>query len=111
MLDLENEAADYVTAKVCYDSLLVVFAGRHLKFGKLVAAPKKARKASKDTMELGLEKVGAGALQDARLHFTAGVEILNLLETVNRNWLQIVAYDHSNKIYSVITWNFDQNME
>ena len=62
MLELENEAADYITAKVYYDSLLVVFAGRHLKFGKLVAVPKKARRASKDSMDLVLEKVGSVAL-------------------------------------------------
>ena len=111
MLDLESEAADYVSAKVCYDSLLVVYGGRYLKFGRLVPAPKKARKASKDSMDLVLEKVEGGGLQDARLHFTAEVEIVNLLETLNRNWLQITAYDHGNKIYSVITWDFDQNME
>jgi hypothetical protein len=111
LLDLESQAADYVAAKVYYDSLLVIYGGRFLKFGRLVPAPKKVRKASPGTMELVLEKTRAGGLEDARLHFTPGVEIVNLLETLNRNWLQIVAYDHEYQIYSVITWDFDQNME
>lgn len=44
-------------------------------------------------------------------HFSKYVEILNVIETLVKNQLQIIAFDHEEGIYFVLTWDFERNME
>jgi hypothetical protein len=68
-LDLEGQQADSVYAKIYYDSLVVVFCGRYVKYGRLVPNKKKARKPNKEMMDLVLDKAGEEVLEDVHVHF------------------------------------------
>jgi hypothetical protein len=43
--------------------------------------------------------------------FGDNVEVIKLIETATKNCLQIVAVDNSNGIFTILTWDFDQNIE
>lgn len=62
-------------------------------------------------MDLIIEKVDGQILQDMHAKFDSHVEVIKVIETVNQNWLQIVSKDHKNEIYSIVTWDFNNNME
>ena len=50
-------------------------------------------------------------LQEIKLQFSKNVEIVKMIETVRKNWLQIYTLDHELQIISIITWDFEQNTE
>jgi hypothetical protein len=59
LLELESQEANYVYAKVYYDDLVVIYCGRHVKYGRLVPNEKKAKKSgSRDGLDLVLKKIG-----------------------------------------------------
>ena len=63
-------------------------------------------------MEIVLEKIKEKQiLQDIKITLSPKVEIVKIIETVNKNWLQIVTKDHDQDILSIITWDFDNDME
>lgn len=109
MITLESKKSDYVYAKVYCDNLLLVYCGNYVKFGKLVPNPKKSK--SGVTLDLILEKVDDNLMTDMDAFFDKSVEVIKVIETINKNWLQIVSKDHENDIYSILTWDFDNNME
>ena len=39
------------------------------------------------------------------------VEVIKVIDTYKTNCLQLVSVDHSNGIYSILSWDFDQNIE
>ena len=44
-------------------------------------------------------------------YFGEKIEVLKIIETINKNWLQIKVKDHDEGIITVVTWDFDNNME
>ena len=48
---------------------------------------------------------------EMRVKFSKNVEILNIIETAVQNHLQIIAFDHEQSIYFILTWNFNSNVE
>jgi hypothetical protein len=45
------------------------------------------------------------------VEFSKSIQIIKIVETTRENILQIEAFDHEEKILSVITWDFDNNVE
>jgi len=45
------------------------------------------------------------------VEFSKSIEVVKIVETMRKNVLQIEAFDHEEKILSIITWDFDQNIE
>ena len=39
------------------------------------------------------------------------MEIVKTFETLKKNWIQIVCKDHAMDVFSVITWDFEIQME
>jgi hypothetical protein len=109
LITLESKKSDFFNAKVCCDNLLLVHCGNYVKFGKLVSNPKK--KKSGGELDLILEKVDDNLMTDIGCYFDKNVEVIKVIETINKNWLQIVSKDHENDIFSILTWDFDNNME
>jgi hypothetical protein len=50
-------------------------------------------------------------LADMNLHFSGSIEVLKIAETAQKNVLQVVAIDHDDGIFTILTWNFDENVE
>ena len=109
---LEGKPTDHVYAKVYFDNLVIVYCGQYVKFGKLVPNTKKGKKSVKDSMELVLLKGDHGKmLSEMNAYFSNGCEVIKVIETANKNWLQIMTKDHEEDILTVVTWDFDNNME
>jgi hypothetical protein len=50
-------------------------------------------------------------LKDINLFFSDTVEVVKLIETCTKDVVQLVAIDHETDIYSILTWDFVQNVE
>lgn len=50
-------------------------------------------------------------LTDMNAYFSSGCEVIKVIETAKKNWLQIMTKDHEEDILTVVTWDFDNNME
>lgn len=111
LLELEGKSADNVYAKVYSDNLIVVYSGQYVKFGKLIPNKKKTKKSSKDVMDLVLQKSEGQYLRDMAAHLSNDTEVVKIIETLNNNWLQVMMWDHLNDIFTVVTWDFNNNME
>lgn len=73
---------------------------------------KKVKKGAKDLMDLVLQKGDNGMiLTDMNAYFSNGCEVIKVIETAKKNWLQIMTKDHEEDILTVVTWDFDNNME
>ena len=59
----------------------MVYCGNYVKFGFLVANPKK--KKGNGEMDLIIEKVDGQILQDMHAKFDSHVEVIKVIETVN----------------------------
>ena len=63
-------------------------------------------------MELVLKKFeDKQILKDLGVTFGPKVEITNIIQTLNKDWLQIVTKDHAQDVVSIITWDFEIQME
>jgi len=86
-----------VFAKLFYDDLVVVYSGKYLKYGKLIKNRKKSKHSKSGTkeMDIVLERGdNKKILQDIKLTFGAKVEIVKIIETQEKNWLQIITRCH-----------------
>jgi hypothetical protein len=107
---LECKKSDYVYAKVYDENILVVYCGNYVKFGKLIPNPLKKKKSGGE-LDLVLEKIGGNLMTDMHAHFDKSVEVIKVIETIKHNWLQLITKDHENGIFTILTWDFDNNME
>jgi hypothetical protein len=93
----------------------VIYCGKYVKYGRIFPNKKKPKKASMDVMDLTIEladdKNKQLLLKDMSVTFGDSVEVIKLIETAKKNVLQLIAVDHSNGIYTILTWDFDQNIE
>lgn len=91
LIVLEARKSDHVYAKVFCDNLIVLYCGNCLKFGRLIPNKKKTKNASKEVMDLILQPVKGkkkvGVFQDISVSFTSGIEIIKVIETLNKNVL------------------------
>lgn len=104
---LDGKDSDIVCSRIYYENLVVVYCGQYLKYGFLEKNPKKRNKKDDTYYELRLQPKNGIVFKDAIINFTEDVEIIKLVETQNRNWLQIIAKDHKNGILKIITWDFN----
>jgi hypothetical protein len=63
-------------------------------------------------MDLVLDKKTDGKyLKNMNAYFSDNNEVMKVIETLNKNWLQIKLRDQIDGIITVMTWDFDNNME
>ena len=108
---LDRKDPDVVCSRIYYENLVVVYCGQYLKYGFLEKNPKKRSKKDDSYYGLQLKANNGVVFRDAIITFTEDVAMMELVETKNRNWLQIIAKDHKYGILKIITWDFNQNME
>ena len=110
LLELEGKSTDIVYAKVYSDNLVIIYSGQYVKFGRLQAPNKKnSKKKAKD--DLVFVKSDGKTIKDMAVFLSDDTEVINVIETVNKNWLQLMMMDHALEILTVVTWDFDNNME
>lgn len=61
--------------------------------------------------DLIFSKVDGKQIRDMNAYFGDSIEVIKIIETINKNWLQIKVEDHEEGITTVVTWDFDNNME
>ena len=111
LLVLESKSHTKVCAGIYGEhNLVVIHGGQYVKFGKLIPNKKKIR-AKKDLPDLVFNKVDGKQIRDMNAYFGDSIEVIKIIETINKNWLQIKVVDHDAGITSVVTWDFDNNME
>ena len=49
--------------------------------------------------------------EDMDLDFAETVEVIKVCETTTKNVLQVVTVDHSDGTFTILTWNFDDNVQ
>lgn len=64
-----------------------------MKFGKLIPNKKKIR-GKKDLPDLVFSKVDGKQIRDMNAYFGDSIEVIKIIETINKNWLQIKVEDH-----------------
>lgn len=63
-------------------------------------------------MDLVFDKKTEGKyFRDMNAFFCDKHEVLKVIETVNKNWLQIKLKDQVDGLITIVTWDFDNNME
>ena len=62
-------------------------------------------------MDLVLQVKNKQILHDMNVYFGPNIEVIKMIETTKKNHLQVVAMDHDEGIYTILTWNFDENIE
>lgn len=111
LLSLESKSATQVAAGIYGENLVVIHGGQYVKYGKLIPNKRKI-KSRKDQFDLVFAKVDkVGAVKDLNAFFGENIEVIKIIETIKKNWLQIKVVDHAEGIISVVTWDFDNNME
>lgn len=108
--DLEGRRADHISAKIFFDNLIVIYCGCYLKFGFLNMRTQPRAQNNQEEDDDSKPQDG-NFLQEIKLQFSKDVEIVKMIETVRKNWLQIYTLDHELQIISIITWDFEQNTE
>ena len=111
LLELEGKSTDIVYAKVYSDNLVIIYSGQYIKFGKLQVPYKKNSKKKSKNEDLAFVKSDGKYIKDMAAFFNNDTEVVKVIETVNKNWLQLMLMDHALEIITVVTWDFDNNME
>jgi hypothetical protein len=106
LLDLEKRNIETITANIYFDNLAVVYCGQYVKYGYLVPVKKKSR--TRFSMDFVLE---GKRMKEMHSHLSDSIEIIKVVETAHTNWLQIICKDHAEDIFSIITWDFNNNLE
>lgn len=112
LLELEGKSTDIVYAKVYSDNLVIIYSGQYVKFGKLIVPNKKnGKKKSSKSEDMVFAKSDGQYIRDMAAFLSDDTEVIKVIETVNKNWLQLMMMDHVQEILTVVTWDFDMNME
>jgi hypothetical protein len=45
------------------------------------------------------------------VYFSESIEVIKLVETDIKNAVQVVTIDHNEGIFTILTWNFNENIE
>lgn len=106
---LEDKRADHITAKLFYENLVVVYCGCYLKYGRLGKTESQIN--NQPEVQIFLQETDGEILKDIDIKFSDSVEIVKIIETQKRNWLQIYTIDHNLNIIQIIIWDFHNNME
>lgn len=106
---LEARRSDHITAQIFFENLVVVYCGCYLKYGKLGKSDSQGN--SQTEVQIFLENTDGSLLKDVDIKFSESVEIVKIVETQQKNWLQIYTIDHDLNIIQIITWDFVQNTE
>jgi len=85
---LELKRADHITAKIFCDSLLIVYCGSYLKYGEI---PYNTYDDDNEDYEVVKPLLN---LKSIELKLHENTEIMKIMETVNKNWLQLYMVDH-----------------
>lgn len=111
---LEAKKPDHVFAKVFCDNLLILYCGKYVQYARLIPNKKKTKKSPKEVMDLTLQPFKnkkKSLFEDMDLDFAETVEVIKVCETTTKNVLQVVTVDHSDGTFTILTWNFDDNVQ
>lgn len=111
---LENKDPSRIYSKIFCENLVVMYCGKYVKYGRLIPNKKKTKKSPKEVMDLMLlpgKDKKKNPLSMMNVTFGESIEVIKIVETAKKNVLQIEAFDHREKILSIITWDFDENVE
>ena len=114
LIELENIEPNRVYAKIFCENLVVMYCGKYVTFGRLIPNKKKTKKSPKEVMDLVFQPSKDKKMTPftpMNVQFGNSIEVIKIVETTRKNVLQIEAFDHEEKILSIITWDFDENVE
>ena len=109
---LENKKVNDIYAKCYFEDLVIIYCGNYLKFGRI-----------KDNEDINTKKDGARfekqiVQQDdgeffkpINFTFTEDTEIIKLIETAEKDVVQILAINYEKNIITIVTWDFVLNCE
>ena len=120
---LENKNCHNIFAKYYFDGLIILYCGNYLKFGRL--AKMEAQSGSRAYAALGDNKKGKNkkmrvfeknpetnqVFTDINCTLDDSVEIIKLIETGAPDCIQIVFNNYDKNIFTVLTWDFNLNIE
>ena len=102
LMELESKDESITFSRFFNDDLIIIFCGNYLKFAKV-------EQLKPDVYSL--KDFDGVKFKDINLTFSDDTEIIKLIETANKNFLQILAKNHQKNIIFIITWDFEQNIE
>lgn len=108
---LEGRNANVVYAKIFFDNLVIIYCGKYVKYGWLTPNKKKTKKKDIDMMDLVLVEKKKEVLHSMNVYFGNSIEVLKMVETDLKNTVQVVTIDHESHIFTILTWNFNDNIE
>lgn len=95
LLELEGKSTDIVYAKIYSENLVIIYCGQYVKFGKLQVPNKKNSKKKSKNEDLVFVKSDGKYIKDMAVFFSDDTEVIKVVETVNKNWLQLMLMDHA----------------
>lgn len=126
---IENKKSIEIYAKNYFDDLVVIYQGNMLKYGRSQKNTDPLKLKDNHTFELMIQPIEDHGLkgftdiydfmEDAKqprfkyidFQFTNDTQIIKLIETAEKDVIQIFAEDYHSEIITVVTWDFLHNIE
>jgi hypothetical protein len=77
----------------------------------LIVPNKKNKKKQSKSEDMVFAKSDGQYIRNMAVHLNDDTEVIKVISTINKNWLQLMMMDHAQEILTVVTWDFDNNME
>ena len=110
---IENKKSIEIYAKNYFDDLVVIYQGNMLKYGRSQKNTDPSKLKDNHTFELKIKKGkdGKERFKYIDFQFTNETQIIKLIETAEKDVIQIFAEDYHSEIITVVTWDFQNNIE
>lgn len=110
---LESKNCHNIFGKYYFDDLIILYCGNYLKFGRLVENTAQPRNRGYAVLERVFSKHPETheVFTDINCTLDDSVEIIKLIETGAPDCIQIVFNNYDKNIFTVLTWDFNLNIE
>ena len=108
---IENKKSIEIYAKNYFDDLIVIYQGNMLKYGRSQKNTAPLKLKDNHTFELMIKKDAKECFKYIDFQFTSDTQIIKLVETAEKDVIQIFAEDYHSEIITVVTWDFQNNIE